>query len=86
MQTATFVVQIQKLRHIVGIPCKTHPDILFCLFGHSQFQTVGGQMLLGSHSRGEGYGRESLNHKSLCWGKSPLEEFIIRAGTFILKT
>lgn len=66
MQTATFVVQIQKLRHIVGIPCKTHPDILFCLFGHSQFQTVGGQMLLGSHSRGEGYGRESLNHKSLC--------------------
>lgn len=36
MQTATFVVQIQKLRHIVGIPCKTHPNILFCLFGHSQ--------------------------------------------------
>lgn len=36
MQTAKFVVQIQKLRHIVGILCKTHPDILFCLFGHSQ--------------------------------------------------
>lgn len=57
---ATFVVQMQKCRQTVVILCKTHPDILFCLFGLVRMGLCGGQMQLGSHSCGDRYGLESF--------------------------
>lgn len=89
-QTTTFVLQIQMLGQTGVILCKTHPDILFCLFGLVRMGLCGGQTQLGSHSSGDTYGLKSsttnLCVEEVLWVCSTRAEFIIRSSMFIVKT